>query len=189
MGGSNFDLIAQELLRQQQVMEQMEDENRELRHQLTELRKGRGIFVEIDGHRFSLQSEDIAPVQTPAVEAIPTKTTLITRKLEPQAEPLVEPVAAHHDIAQDQTEELVMTIPETPRPTVDFFPANEEVAEQTTGPTFLEEVMIDEFASAATSPLSVWSAPKQEQQKPLEVEADEELAALRRQLIGSYLLE
>ena len=186
MGGSNFDLIAQELLRQQQVMEQMEEENQELRHQLAELREGRGIFVEIDGRRFSLQSEDIAPVQTPIVEAIPVTTpSRVTIELEPQA----EPVAAQHDIAQDQTEELVMSIPETPRPTVDFFTATEEVAEQTTGPTFLEEVMIDEFASAATSPLSVWSAPKQEQQKPSENEQDEELAVLRRQLIGSYLLE
>jgi hypothetical protein len=185
MGGSNFDLIAQELLRQKQVMEQMEEENQELRHQLAELRAGRGIFVEIDGWRFSLHSENIESIQTPTIEEMPVaKTTLITRKLEPQA----EPVAEQHDIAQDQTEELVMSIPETPRPTVDFF-TDEGVAEQTTGPTFLEEVMIDEFASAATSPLSVWSAPKQEQQKPTEVEADEELAALRRQLIGSYLLE
>ncbi len=189
MSGSNFDLIAQELLRQKQVMEQMEEENQELRHQLAELRDGRGIFVEIDGHRFSLLSDDIAPIQPSAIEAMPaTRAAPITIELEPQAEPIAEPVAAQHDITQDQTEELVMSIPETPHSTVDFF-TDEEVAEQTTGPTFLEEVMIDEFASAATSPLSIWSAPKQEQQKSSEAEADEELATLRRQLIGSYLLE
>ena len=190
MSGSNFDLIAQELLRQQQVMEQMEEENEELRHQLAELREGYGIFVEIDGRRFSLQSEDIASVQTPTVEAIPaTKAALITRKLESQAEPLMEPVAVQHDITQDQTEELVMNIPETPRPTVNFFTDDGEVAEQTTGPTFLEEVMLDEFASAATSPLSVWICPQARTREPVEAEADEELAVLRRQLIGSYLLE
>ena len=190
MGGSNFDLIAQELLRQKQVMDQMEEENQELRHQLAALREGRGIFVEIDGCRFSLRSEDIVPVQAPAIEAMPTVIAApITRELELQAEPAAEPIAAQHDVAQDQTEELVMSIPETPRPTVDFLTDDGEVAEQTTGPTFLEEVMIDEFASAATSPLSVWSAPTQEQQKPSETEADEELATLRRQLIGSYLLE
>ena len=186
MSGSNFDLIAQELLRQQQVMEQMEDENQELRRQLAELREGRGVFVEIDGHRFSLHSEDVAPVQPATAEAIPSiEAAPITVELEPQA----ELVAAQHDIAQDQTEELVMSVPETLRPTVDFFADSDEVAEQTTGPTFLEEVMIDEFASAATSPLSVWSAPKQEQDKTSEAPADEELASLRRQLIGSYLLE
>jgi len=190
MSGSSFDLIAQELLRQKQVMEQMEEENQELRHQLAELREGHGIFVEIDGHRFSLRSEDIAPIQPTAIEAMPATTTAsVTVELEPQAESIAEPVGAQHDVTQDQTEELVMSIPETPRPTVNFFSDSEEVAEQTTGPTFLEEVMIDEFASAATSPLSVWSAPKQEQPKTPEIEADEELAALRRQLIGSYLLE
>ena len=190
MSGSNFDLIAQELLRQKQVMDQMEEENQELRHQLAELREGRGIFVEIDGYRFSLRNEDIVPVQAPAIEAMPAATAApVTIELEPQAEPVAESIATQHDVAQDQTEELVMSIPEKPRSTVDFFTDDGEVAEQTTGPTFLEEVMIDEFASAATSPLSVWSAPKQEQQKPSETEADEELAVLRRQLIGSYLLE
>lgn len=182
MSGSNFDLIAQELLRQKQVMEQMEEENQELRRQLVDLRAGRGIFVEIDGSRFSLHDEDRD--LAPAVEVHSAATvTPITRELEPQAEPV-----AQYDITQDQTEELVMSIPETPRPTIDFF-TDEEVAEQTTGPTFLEEVMIDEFASAATSPLYVWSAARQEQPKTPETEADEELATLRRQLIGSYLLE
>ena len=186
MSGSNFDLIAQELLKQKQVMEQMEEENCELRRQLAELREGLGIFVEIDGRRFSLQSENRASAQMPAIEAEPVLTAApITIKLEAQ----VEPVVAQHDISQDQTEELVMNIPETPRPSMDFLREDTGVAEQTTGPTFLEEVMIDEFASAATSPHVVWSAPKTEQQQPSEIEGDEELAALRRQLIGSYLLE
>ncbi len=187
MGESNFDLIAQELLRQKQVMEQMEEENQELRLQIAGLREGHGIVVEIDGHRFSLYSEDVASAQTPAVKAMPAAmASRVTIELESQA----EPVAAQHDIAQDQTEELVMHIPETPRPTVDFFADDEEALAQNTGPTFLEEVMIDEFASAATSPLSVWSAtPKQEQEKIPDASVDEELATLRRQLIGSYLLE
>ncbi|GAC1645327.1 MAG: hypothetical protein NVS4B12_11260 [Ktedonobacteraceae bacterium] len=184
MGGSNFDLIAQELLKQKQVMEQREEENRELRRQLAELREGYGIFVEIDGCRFSLLREDVAPSQIPAIETTPvTMAAHVTVELEP----LAELVAAQHDVALDKTEELVMSIPETPRPSIDFFADNEE--EQVTGPTFLEEVMIDEFASAATSPLAVWSDPKQEQEKKSENIADEELAALRRQLIGSYLLE
>ncbi len=184
MGGSSFDFIAQELLKQQQLMEQMEEENRELRRQLAELRDGYGVFVVIDGRRFSLAKDDAAPAQTPAVEAIPTSTTIpIAVEPEPQA----EPVTPSHDIAQEQTEELVMNVPQTPRITVDLLQEHEEVAEGTTGPTFLEEVLIDEFASAATSPLSVWTPTKSEPEKTST--EDEELAILRRQLIGSYLLE
>ncbi len=185
MGGSSFDLIAQELLRQKQVMEQMEDENQELRRQLAALREGYGIVVEIDGRRFSLFNEYTASTEVAVAEAMPV-AAVEPVVVEPEMQP--EPVVAQHDVTQDETEELVMSIPETPRTTIDFYEDDEKAAEeQTAGSTFLEEVMIDEFALAATSPLSVWSAPEQQQeQKP---EADEELAVLRRQLIGSYLLE
>ncbi len=179
MSGSNFDLIAQEVLKQKQVMEQMEEENQELRRQLADLREGQSIFVEIYGKRFSLFHEHTTPSEVTAVEAMAVATVVV--EPEPQAEP--------HDITQDETEELVMSIPKMSRPTVKLFTYTEETEEQTTGPTFLEEVMIDEFASAATSPLAVWSAPKQEQEKKPAKTTDEELAALRHQLIGSYLLE
>ncbi len=156
-----------------------------MRRQLTDLREGRGIFVDIAGRRFSLFSEYTTPSEvtnTEAESATEVEPTVVEQ--EPQPDPMV----AQHDVTQEETEELVMSIPETPRITVDFFEDDGEAAEeQTTGPTFLEEVMIDEFASAATSPLSVWSDPKEVQEK--KPEADEELAALRRQLIGSYLLE
>lgn len=186
MGGSSFDLIAQELLRQKQVMDQMENENRELRRQLADLREGRGIFVVIEDRSFSLFNESTtsyassAPAEETAEEVTPLEV------VEPVAVE-AEPAVAQLDVAQDETEELVMSIPETSHTTVDFYAGNAEAGEQTTGPTFLEEVMIDEFSAAATRPLSVWSAPAQEK-KP-EADADEELAVLRRQLIGSYLLE
>ena len=117
MSMSNFDTIAQELLKQKQTMEQMEDENRELRRQLAELREGHGIWVEIDGQRFSLHKEDIASSQTQTVEAFPVSTTTSTPV---EMEPQVEPVLAQHDIAEEQTEEFVMSVPQTPRITVDF---------------------------------------------------------------------
>ncbi len=186
MSGSSFDFIAQELLKQKQAMEQIEEENRELHRQLVELREGYGVFVVIDGHRFSLSKEDASLTQMPTIGVVPVLTASSTTvELEPQA----EPTGQFHDVTQDQTEELVMSVPETPRITVDFLQEDMEVAEQTAGPTFLEEAMIDEFASAATSPLSVWPAPKQEQEQTLVANEDEELATLRRQLIGSYLLE
>ena len=55
MDGNYFDHIAQEILKQKQLMDQLVAENRELRQQLAELRAGRGIFVDIAGSRFALR--------------------------------------------------------------------------------------------------------------------------------------
>lgn len=55
MDGNYFEHIAQEILKQKQLMEQLEAENRELRQRLADLRAGRGILVEIAGSRFALR--------------------------------------------------------------------------------------------------------------------------------------
>ena len=55
MEGNNFEQIAQELVKQKHLMDQLEAENRELRQRLADLRAGRGIFVEIAGSRFALR--------------------------------------------------------------------------------------------------------------------------------------
>ncbi len=55
MDGNYFEQIAQEILKQKQLMDQLEAENRELRQQLADLRAGRGIFVDIVGSRFALR--------------------------------------------------------------------------------------------------------------------------------------
>jgi cell division protein FtsB len=55
MDGNYFDQIAQEIIKQKQLMDQLEAENRELRQRLADLRAGRGIFVEIAGSRFALR--------------------------------------------------------------------------------------------------------------------------------------
>ena len=44
--GSNFELIMQELLKQKQVLEDLQSENDELHRQLADVREGRGVFVE-----------------------------------------------------------------------------------------------------------------------------------------------
>jgi hypothetical protein len=63
MDESYFDQIAQELRKQEQVMNKLEAENRELRKQLADLRRGVGIVVEISGIRFSLRdSPSLQPV-------------------------------------------------------------------------------------------------------------------------------
>jgi len=49
-----FDHIAQEILKQKQRMDQLANENRELRRSIVDLRAGRRISVEIAGNRFVL---------------------------------------------------------------------------------------------------------------------------------------
>ena len=94
------------------------------------------------------------------------------------------------------------TVPETPLPSYDEFEqvasyldqeveeVNEEEMLQTATPssTFLEDMLIDEFAAAATSPMTaaVWQGAATKKAATID---EEEKAALRKQLIGSFLLE
>ena len=55
MDGNYFEQLAQEIIKQKQLMDQLEAANRELRQRLADLRAGRGIFVEIAGSRFALR--------------------------------------------------------------------------------------------------------------------------------------
>src|SRR5438270_5168369 len=65
--GIGFEQIMEELLKQKQVLEDMEAENRELHRQLADLRAGRGIVIDILGQHFSLTGE---PVVVTAQEEI-----------------------------------------------------------------------------------------------------------------------
>jgi len=210
MGDSYFDLITQEVLKQKQRKEQLEDENRELRQQLADLRTGRGVFVEVEGKRFALtlpttslstptDQQSVASLDMPSSESAPTSTSLpiVSAKsliMSPDVEgdneeqeqgELQEPVFEQNDEAAKAprryiTRKLPVSMLETSHPALEL--TKEEVAS-----SFLEEAMIDEFTSAATSPLAIWSgppAPKKQEQID-----EEEKAALRRQLIGSFLLE
>ncbi|BCL83492.1 hypothetical protein ccbrp13_59570 [Ktedonobacteria bacterium brp13] len=61
-------------------------------------------------------------------------------------------------------------------------------------PSFLEEIMLDEFSSALTSPLrpiqqQKSAENKQAENKPKEQSEEEQKAELRRQLVNSYILE
>ncbi len=179
MSDASFDLIARELLRQKQVMDELSSENRELRQQIADLRMGRGIFLDIGGKRFSLGEVMAAtpiPVSTPSAEAISvpttTTTTTTTSILPALEEEVVEtPTNPAVDVVAEQPEEVAS--------------GTDEHVEQSEAPTFLEEVMIDEFSTAFTSPLAVWQGPVTKKE-----EIDEEQkATLRRELMGSYLLE
>src|ERR1700680_4382448 len=52
--GSSFETILESVLKQKQVLDDMQVENEALRQQLAELRAGRGIYVEVLGTRIPL---------------------------------------------------------------------------------------------------------------------------------------
>jgi len=180
MSGTSFDRIAQEVLKQQQLMQELEGENRELRRQLADLRAGRGIFVEIAGQRFPLEGEMLLPqpvtTSTIAQEDLPKPRT--TASLQETPAPIV---------TEDKEVEEAVPVAEGIFSEVEVVPLEEDETGKQQTPTFLEEIMLDEFAAAATSPMAVWSGPvKKQEAEPID---EEQKAALRRELMGSFLLE
>ncbi|GCF09531.1 hypothetical protein [Dictyobacter arantiisoli] len=53
---NSFEQLAQEIFRQKQVMDALQQENTELHRQISELLDGRGVFVMIGDKRYSLRS-------------------------------------------------------------------------------------------------------------------------------------
>jgi hypothetical protein len=181
MGGSSFDLLMEEVQQLQHALEDLERTNRELRLQLADLRMGRGIVVDIAGQHFSLTHEasevPIVSAETPTEQhgvATTHEATPPTRKTTvlPLPELTVEEQATHATsaIAESQETSTAVSSPDVTT-----------VGEA----TFLEEIMYDEFANQMTTPLSVWNGPVKKPETPDEAEK----AALRRELMGSFLLE
>ncbi|MBA2395415.1 MAG: hypothetical protein H0V70_22020 [Ktedonobacteraceae bacterium] len=180
MAGNGFDSIAQAIIQQKLTMDKLEEENRELRRQLTDLRAGHGIFIEIAGERFPLRGE------------IPVPQTFTQNAQQQDFSP---PVTAPQEALISATSDY-MEIPEPTPSQVELAPTMElrqledatvEKEEQPKAPTFLEEIMIDEFAASSTSSMAVWKGPDQKQQQE-QIDEDQK-AALRRELMGSFLLE
>lgn len=171
--GSSFELIMEELLKQQHILEELEAENRELQRQLADLRAGRGIFVDILGQRFALRGDT----------AVASQEDAWTR----QADPSLQETS----MITNRDEAAMPSIPETPVPELDELveevPASEDTSPSTpsASPIYLEEMLLDEFVSATTSQMAVWSGPVTKSA----VIDEEEKAALRRELMGSFLLE
>ncbi len=171
MTGSSFDLIAQELQKQLELMKKLEAENRELRQQLADLREGRGIFVEINGIAIALDSATSAP----APQAQP-----VTPHLQGEPPTIVDaPTIAITNVTAKASE----TKEAENAPGAQTTGAD---AEQKAQPSFLEEAMIDEFSTAMTSPLAVWQGPQDKKTPPID---EQQKAALRKELMGSYILE
>jgi len=173
LSDSSFEFILQALRNQKQRLEELQAENSELQQQLTALRNGHGIFVEILGTRFALVETQPGGMQA---------STMI------QDAPTMQ-------IAQTITAPAMPTILETPR-TLESVEKHITLPDQVTeeisqslspAPSFLEEVDEDDFLSTVTSPIAIWSGAETNlRQKNVE---EDENAALRRQLIGSFLLE
>ncbi len=193
MGGSSFELIMQGVQRQQQLMEEMIAENHELRRQLAELRTGRGIVLNVEGIQFTLGNEEITnhslQSQIAPIDQMNQDTSApATFEATPATSIITVPMG---------------TIPETPYPSTDEFDQipqftaelemeDAEVAlPSVPASSFLEDMLIDEFAAAATSPMAVWKSPAPITRKLTAIDLDDESqkATLRKELIGSFLLE
>jgi hypothetical protein len=178
MNGASFDLIAHELLKQKYIMEKLLEENRELRRQIAQLRAGHGIFVEIGGQRIALNLllEDAAPA-TPAARPAPA------------AEPAPAKTIAPATPAPQKVESADLSQPTDPRipvvPKAAAASPRKQENEKKAPSTFLEEMMVDEFSTAMTNQTAVWTGPTRQP----EITDDEEKATLRKQLMGSFLLE
>lgn len=180
MGGSSFDPLLEELQQLQHVMQELERTNQELRRQLANLRMGKGIVVDIAGKRFMLSQEttdasaskEASPEQpnvatTYAATPLTRKTTIL-----PLTDLTAEKQITHATLSAPEPQE-------TPAALSLSNVTNEGEA------TFLEEIMYDEFANQMTSPMSVWTGPVKNPETPDEAQK----AALRRELMGSFLLE
>lgn len=58
MDGNTFDSMLEEVSKQKELMESLAQENRLLRQQLTDLRAGRGILLDIAGRHFALATNN-----------------------------------------------------------------------------------------------------------------------------------
>lgn len=184
MGGSSFDLIAQEIQKQYNIMEEMKAENRKLHQQLTDLRAGQGIFLEISGTRLALEVP-IAPT-APLPPAQPTASIPTATSRPPQnAKKLSEEQVATADQANSQITTSLRKQAMAPD-TANVSPQGVEITRRPS--TFLEEIMLDEFESALTAPTTT-TIIRQEQEHKSEIAEEDKKAALRHELIGSFLLE
>lgn len=218
MSSSYFDVIAQELLKQQQKMQGLVAENRKLRQELADLREGRGIFVEIQQKRFALTIPT-----TPATPDAPSITSTQESSTEPATSIVAEISTFSVDNADTNTEpsssealpstrntaaaptrkamttvQLVeVSAPQPANAKQDSAPVPTPTATQDATPEedkpaatpFLEEIMLDEFATALTSPMAVWKRSEKKKERKQQSIDEDQKAALRRELMGSFLLE
>jgi hypothetical protein len=192
MGGNHFDQLAQEILKQKLLMDKLEAENRELRQQIADLRSGRGIFVDIGGTRFALR-DDSSPKQTTSNSSASTNASTMASTVAPSTPAATSP--STQQIVDAPTTEIVgPTLKQSVKEPVAQSNNDGDQKSPHEESTFLEEIMIDQFNSALTSPNAVWQdpaekKPSKQRAKPQESIDEKQKEVLRRELLGSYLLE
>lgn len=168
MGDNYFERLGREILQQKRHMDKLEEENRELRRQLAELREGRGIFLKIGDQRFALLANEATTPENNITQADNQDTTARrTGNITPQS----EKSGAKETLKRSREEKETAPVE----------------AAKTKEVPFLEEVMLDEFASALTNPVAntpTTAGPKEKQKSVYE-----EQKRLRQDLQGSYILE
>ncbi len=218
MSSSYFDVIAQELLKQQQKMQGLVAENRKLRQELADLREGRGIFVEIQQKRFALtipttpttpDAPSITSTQEsstePATSIVAEISTFSVDNADTNTEPSSsEALPSTRNTAAAPTRKAMTTVqlveasaPQSANAKQDSAPVPTPTAAQDAVPEedkpaatpFLEEIMLDEFATALTSPMAVWKGSEKKKERKQQSIDEDQKAALRRELMGSFLLE
>lgn len=169
MGDNYFERLGRELLQQKRLMDKLEEENRELRRQLAELKEGRGIFLKIGDQRFALLANGEIAASENDMNQTDNKATTVRRtgNITPQS----EKSAAEENLKRSKEEKESVSV---------------ETAKKKEVP-FLEEVMLDEFASALTNPMPSSPTTAEPKEKPKNVY--EEQRRLRQDLQGSYILE
>ncbi len=176
MSDNNFERILQEVHNQKERLESLLAENAALRQQLADLRTGRGIFVEIGNKRFALVADTIMAAE----DALPTSTSFMNDQLS--------------DDLNIFEGEPTSSLLETSFPTTDEFASaeyaphesDEHELEPAGNATFLEEMLVDEFAAASTQSMT---APKSSETRKLPPIDENEKEFLRKELVGSFLLE
>ncbi len=192
MSDNGFNSIAQAMLKQKQMMDELEYENRELRRQIADIRAGHGIFIEVAGQRFPLKGViTVAQPPAPTQVAQPVPPTQVAQpdfSPSPATSSLpAEPVSQVSESAESVEAAPTMELAPAADASVESVEKEEEKEkEKEKAPTFLEEIMLDEFVAASTSPMSVWNGPVNKKEEPID---EEQKAALRRELMGSFLLE
>ncbi|OLE33939.1 MAG: hypothetical protein AUG45_05915 [Ktedonobacter sp. 13_1_20CM_3_54_15] len=204
MSGGSFELLMDEVLNQKRIMDELLAENHSLRRQLADLRGGRGIFLELQGQIFALDGETV--FRSPEVDSTAQDFSIAEQATTfmPASETMEQTMTI---MPVSETMEQTMTImpvseagiatgtsKETPMPSTEPFEqlsyslnSEEEGEASETTSTFLEDMLEDEFATAVTSQMAVWKGAKKT--RKLTGIDEEEKATLRKELIGSFLLE
>ena len=182
MSDSSFENIAQEILQQKRLMETLEAENRELRRQLADLREARGIFLEIDGNRFAFSVGEVqasSQVSQPSSDSSPMKASSPSHPLTSS-----EPHRTLHStrmIADAPTTAMA----KLPRQEFQDVIISDDEDERANLPPLVEQAIQEELAPGKAAPMGA----RARSFRRAELTTEEQQAALRRELTGSFLLE